>query len=393
METPDKEGALRERYETVIDLVERGADPEGGASILPLLEEHGGDDTLLVFPEGRYLMDGSWFVDEFSNLGIYGENATIVPPEGYQEPALFVLGGFAGATDLYVDGLHFDFTHPTTAPPPIVAKVADGLLVRDVSVAGKSGRTQFDVLEPDGTGRVENLRLPDGGLEDAFPPGCYVSEYNRGELTLRDFSIANFPNNGIYASSSTGPVRVVGGRFEDNDISNVRVGDDGLVRGVDISCADPEAEAKNMRGVWIKGANATVEDCTVRFDSVGSSDGAVVIHDGTTVRDTRIRIDADGVAGILGKDPETSVVDADPVEGVTTVERVDVEGAAANGSAVNVLNHDGCVFDAVSIVQSGENRNGFEFYRVADATIRNPSIDVTGEPIVRRESTVQTLDF
>lgn len=43
--------------------------------------------------------------------------------------------------------------------------------------------------------------------------------------------MANFPDNGVYASQAEGPVHVVGGRYENNDVSNVRVGGDGVVRG------------------------------------------------------------------------------------------------------------------------------------------------------------------
>lgn len=391
-ETPTEPAPpMSDQFGTVVNLADQGADTETEESIVPLLEEYSGDDTLLYLPSGQYLMDELWRHKRFDNFGLYGDRATIVPPQGYTG-ALFLLGGTEGSRNCHVEGLHFDFTDPETASPPIIARVEDGLLVRDVSVAGTAGRTQFEVLDPHGTGLVEDLHLPDGGFADAYPPGVYVSELNRGELTVSNASIANYPNNGIYASSSTGPVRVVGGTFENNDISNVRVGDDGLIKDVEIRCTDTDREFRNTRGIWVKGTGATVERCSIRIDAGNSSDGAIVIYDGVTVRDSRIQIDSDDVAAILAKDPEETATDADTVTEPTNVENVAIDGTAANGSAVSVINHDGCVFDGMSVDQWGEDRDGFEFYDVSGAMLRDSTIDVTGTPVIRNQSTVQTIE-
>lgn len=379
-------------YETVVNLADEGADTEANDSIASLMEENVGDDTLLYLPSGRYLMDDDLHVSEFENLGIYGEEATIVPPDGYTGP-LFLLGGAKGTQDCYMEGLHFDFRNPATAPPPLIIRVDDGLLIRNISIAGTSRRTQFEVLQPDGEGLVENLHIPDGGFADEYPPGCYISAQNRGELTLRDFSIANFPNNGIYASGSTGPIRVVGGVFENNDISNVRVGDGGLIRDVEISCTNTTREHKNMRGIWVKeagGTDATVENCTVRLEEINASDGAVVVSNGTTVRDTQIEINGDNIAAILTKDPQGADKSKE-ITASTTIEDTTVTGSAAGGATVTVINHDGCSFQGVSIDQTGDNRDGFEFFDVSEGVLRDPSIEVTGTPVVRNNSNIRII--
>ncbi|NIR34701.1 MAG: hypothetical protein GWO04_19530, partial [Actinobacteria bacterium] len=72
-------------------MAEVGADATGGRSVVQHILEHAGDDTLLEFPPGRYRMDGPVSLPSFSNLGIVGQRATIVPSEGYTG-VLFNLG-------------------------------------------------------------------------------------------------------------------------------------------------------------------------------------------------------------------------------------------------------------------------------------------------------------
>ncbi|WP_435361986.1 hypothetical protein [Haloarchaeobius sp. DFWS5] len=383
---------LDDQYGSVVDLGRVGANTSGVSSVVSLLEEHAGDDTLLHLPKGRYLFDRMWAVDSFSNLGIHGNGAIIVPPDGYTDKPLLSLGGFGGSSDLRIDGLNFDFRDSETEPSPIFAFVEDGLRVTNVHVVGTGKRVRFEVMEAGGTGRVERLLLPDGGTDEVFDPGCFVSSHNRGELTFRDCYIARFPNNGLYASKSTGPVRVIGGTYENNDISNVRVGRDALVKSVTVRCVSPTRTPTNMRGVWAHGPRTVIDECEVYLKDVPVSDGGMVLKDSTTVRDSDIVVDGTDAAAIHGKDPDQS---AAATAGRPTRDRsrfvgVQIDGDASGGSGVTVINHDGCLFDDVTIRQPGRNQDGIRFHHVNDAVVRRSHIEVGGEPIVLVDSTVST---
>jgi hypothetical protein len=374
-----------DEYGTVVDLVKQGADPKGNQSMLPLLKEYSSDNTLLYLRPGRYLMDDFWQANSFERLAIYGNDATIVPPDRYSGPPLFIFGNSNSSRDLSVEGLHFDFSGPGTGPSPLFALVDDGLYVKDISVTGSCRSTRFEVMERGGTGYIENVHLPDGGYPPDYPPGCYISEYNRGTLTLKDFHIANFPNNGIYASGSRGKVRVIGGVFENNDISNVRVGDDSVVRDVTIRCDDSGKHVKNMRGIWARGEGVTVENCQVELAEGPISDGAIVLSENATVRDSQIVTDAEDVAAVLGVEP-TGNGRGERDNSNTSVREVDISGKASDGAAVTMINRNKCVFTDIVINQSGANRDAFEFFNVSDAVIKNASIDV------HNNSTFETLE-
>lgn len=378
------------RYDSVVDLADAGADPTGAVPITAVLRDHLEDDTLLFLPRGRYFLDESIRRSTFSNLAILGDGATIVPAESHADPPLFVLGGLSGATDLHVEGVHFDFSDTDSGPSPLYGLVEDRLRVRDVSVTGASKRVRLEMMTAAGSGLVERLHLPDGGTADGYPVGCSVTKYNRGTMTFVDCHVSGYPNNGLYASNSRGQVRVLGGSYGNNDISNVRVGDDAVVRNVLVYATEPASSFRNMRGIWVRGTGARIENCELVFDDVTASDGAIVLESVATVRDTHVEIHTDGVTAILGKDPTETEGYEDPGDVTTRVEGVTVVGNAATGSAMYVINHDGCVFEDVTVRQPGADRNGFLFYDVADATISASRIDVTGRPIVLNNSTVRT---
>lgn len=388
-DTESDEPPMANEYGTVVNLADAGADPTGSESILPYLERHAGDDTLLYLPQGRYLMDDWWQFSHFSHFGLYGDGATIVPSPDYGETPLFILGSDS-ANGLYVEGLRFDFTQDGVGPSSIYTFAEDDLLVRDIEVDGTTQIHRFDVTSAGGSGRVENLRLPDGGLGQT-PTGCYIGQNHRGTLTMADCHIAGFWGTGIYASNSPGTIRVVGGTFVNNGIANVRVGEGDLVRNVVVRCVDPPASFRNIRGIWVLGPNTVVENCHVNLESVTGSDGAVVLGSTATVRNTTINVDSDGIHALLGNDPARRPGNG-TTEHATALENVQITGNAAGGSAVALFNHDDFEARGVSVTQSGDSRNGFRFVNVDSGTLRESLVDVTGQPIVTEDSKIERLD-
>lgn len=378
-----------ERFGTVVDAVEAGADPSGERSLNPVLDEVAGDDTMVVLPEGRYLMDDYWRFESFSNFGIVGDGATVVPPDGF-DGGQFGLGARTGARDLLFEGITFDFRAPETGGRGLHVKVEDGLEVRDVSVRGpldvEGGFMRVDVTDPSGHGVVERLHAPDGGTLESGTAGCYVGDTNRGDVDFVDCHVEGFPDNGIYAEPPEGRMRVIGGYYANNAISNVRI-NEGVIRGVHVRCDDPPEGFENMRGIRLTdGEDVLVEDCTVELLDVTFSDGAVVVSaeaGATTIRNTEVRVDVDDVAAILAKDPSER---EDRSGTALRCECVFVEGSAAGSSAVRVQRRDGTVLDRVHVHQTGADRDGITLFELEDGVVRDSAVAVTGEPLVSVDS-------
>jgi len=384
--------------EDAVNVVEAGASPDGDEPTVPILDDIVGDATTIAFPPGEYLLTQEWRVKSFDDLTILGDDATFRVEEGYDDN-LFVLGNPDGANGLTVAGLAFDVSAPETGARPIQGMVSDGLLVRDVTVAGHQDVDQdsvrFDVTDPDGTGVVERLRLPDGGDPEYPITGCYVGEDHTGTLRFVDCHVAGFPDNGLYASPATGAVIVEGGRYENNDISNVRVSGPAEVRDVHVRCDTAPDGFSNMRGIRLReGRDIIVEGCTIEMDRVTGSDGAITMStwlDAATIRDTQIDVDADGVPAVLAKAPNDEVASDGTYQ--IRVENVTVSGTAEGTAAVRLVQRKECLVDDVCIHQSGQARDGVHCTRVSASTLRNSSIAVTGRPVVLENASLDRKDL
>lgn len=282
-------------YGDTVDLVDVGADPDAGENIVPLLRSYVDDDTLVELPPGRYLMTEQFRSTGYDNVGIVGDDATIVPGtvdemdgkiavEGtFEGPTrLFRLGvSYAPGDDLHFEGLTFDFTADNCGFRAIEAYVERNMLVRDIDVVGQHdvgsfGPALFGVTDPDGISTVEGFRAPDGGAysENTVgditygPTGIIVPPSHRGKLWLRDCELGGFPDNGLYASCPEGRVVVQGGVFRNSNVSNIRVsGDYSYVRDVTVIVDENPPEAGNQRGIRLdEGSSLWVYNTEVRLE-------------------------------------------------------------------------------------------------------------------------------
>lgn len=389
-----------DQYGDLVDVAAAGADPTGEQPIEPVLEEAAGDDTLLYFPEGRYRMSGRWQRPSFDNFAMVGGPATIVPESGYAG-YLLLLGWDDGGRTARVENLTFDFRDSSVAARPLQI-LADDLVVRDVSVVGRQnagrGMMRFDVTDPDGEGLVERMRLPDGAAVDTGTVGCLVGPASTGEITFRDCRIQGFPNNGLYASPSKGRVVVEGGYYANNGIASVRVSGDSVVRGVHVRCDDSSRPLDNMRGIRLRhGDSILVEDCTVELGEVTYSEGAITMEallESATVRDTTVRVDADGVPAVAVKSPASQVDSTVGPDGEPNLrlENLDIRGSAASEQAVRVVDRGDCRFEGFCVRQTGDDRDGFHLVRSGGNVLRNALIDVTGQPFVLEQSPLERVD-
>ena len=166
----------------------------------------------------------------------------------------------------------------------------------------------------------------------------------------------------------------------------MRVSGDAVVRGVTIRSDTAREEFGNVRGIRLRsGRNVLVEDCDLSFTDVHRSDGAIVMHDdleAATIRNTRIRVDTDGVRAILAKNPSTA--NASKIK----LENIDIFGRAADQSAVVIDGRGNNEFTGVCIHQSGRRRNGLRIIGSTSNVLRDSWIHVTGDPLVLNQAEV-----
>lgn len=374
-------------YDSVVDITEEGADPDGEESIVSTLDDIDTSNTLLRFPEGTYLMDDTWNSAAADRLGLYGPEATITTVPEFTGP-LFALGAHDRVRDLFVDGFTFDFRPDDTGPRPIGARVSDRLRVANVTVRGELDLDQdgmrFDVSDEGGTGLVRNLRMPDGGDPEYSNTGCYVGEGHVGELVFQNCRLDGFPDNGLYASSAKGRVNVVGGQYRNSGVSNIRVSGPATVRGVYVRCDEAREDIENMRGIRLRGGrDVVVENSRVVIDTVTSSDGAITCAEwleAATIRDCHITVNADDVPAIWAKSPNGNIGGGGrkfPLQ----IRDVLIDGSASSGAAVQISERSGTLLSNLCICQQGDDRDGIAVSDSRKTAIRGSEITVSGEPL------------
>lgn len=385
--------ASRWGFEDVLDLSSVGADPTGGSSIHGLLEEHLGPDTLVYLPPGEFRLADTITVSDVDRVGIVGPEASIVPAKGNTDQLLMFGWPDPVGTALCV-GIDFDYLAENTGGRPILARASDSVLLESLSVTGEADVNQdlvrVDVVDPSGRGVVRGLQMLDGAPGDTKVTGCQVGNGNRGDLWFVDCRIDGFPDNGLYADPPEGRVHVIGGRYRNNGVSNVRIqtSNSALVRGVHVRCDDATDGGENMRGIRLRAGNSVlVEDCLVELLEVTTSDGAIVFSSelgSATVRNCRIRVDADGVNAIRLKSPS----DERYVDGPFRCEGLSIEGQASNGAVVQAANRRGVSFSGLCINQTGTDRDGFQLQNVV-GEVQDTFLSVTGTPFDIEGSTLE----
>jgi len=373
-------------YDTVVDITDAGADPDGDESIVGTLAGLDTANTLVRFPPGTYHMDDTWAPDDADRLGLYGPDATITTVPEFTGP-LLGLGTDGPLSTLFVGGLTFDFTPSNTGPRPINAAVTDTMRVMDVTVEGALDIDQdgmrFDVTDSGGRGLVRNLRLPDGADPEFKNTGCYVGEAHRGTLVFQNCHVDGFPDNGLYASPARGRVNVVGGRYRNSGVSNIRVSGPAAVRGVVVRCDEARDGVDNMRGIRLRGGrDVVVENSRIVFDAVTSSDGAITFAewlDAATIRNTHVTVNVDGVPAIRAKpdDGGSQNTRKHPLQ----IRNVRIDGSASSGAAVHIAEREGTLLSNLCICQPGSNRDGIAVADASDTTVRGSNITVSGQPL------------
>lgn len=416
-------------YENRVDLAEAGADRTGSEPIDEVLREHIEDDTKLVFPEGEYLLEGdsngSMRITDAENVAFVGEDgATLKAPPNVNGSWFLV----DQSRNVAFENIDVDVT-ANNAAPTLQFSVSTGLSVRDVEVIGRGTRDGSrpgtsgnvpvgnafmpSVRSSNGHGVIENVVAKTGGRIGTYNQGkgrvgVFVGREHRGTLRIVNSRLEEFPNNGIYGSRTTGVVQVVGGKYENNDISQVRIGSEGsYVRGATIRVdasrvRSPNARADflNSRGIRIEAgpiqtAGAKVQNCDITIRDVPRSNGGIAVGKAGgrfTIADSRIRIHDDRMRAINVKPPTGGVHPAPPEPHGGEIKRVRISGGANGDAAIKIVDRPKTIVRDCVIEQTGERRQGVHVVRSNDCLITGGSITTTQYPILVEPDTEAAPD-
>lgn len=342
-------------YDNVVDVTKAGADNTGQESITPVLNDLRADDTLLVFPEGRYYMDEQFRYTGFENFGVVGDNATLVPADYYEfngpQFRLFRLGvTYNPGQSLRFEGFEVDQTAPDTGIRAIEAYASDRLEVRDITVRGHHdsgtwGPGLFNITDPDGWGIVERFRAPDGaawvdntpnaGNRWRGPIGIEANQ-NSGTLEFRRCMLGGFPNNGLYAAGGDGTIIVHGGLYKNSNGANIRVGGHGSeVRWPTVQVDSTRPEDKTQRGIRIEnGRNQKIHGAVIEITSPKPTSHAVSVMntcEGARIENTRLELQGSDVNHGIVLSPEC---------GATTIVDTTINHDTAGGYPLWIRNSD-----------------------------------------------------
>ena len=396
------EAVDKNRFDTVVNVAAAGADASGETPINSVLENTVGDDTLLYFPPGRYRLK-TWELTNYRNLGIVGENAALVPPNGKQNYWLI----WKQLQDFLFAGFTLDGRAEGVAPVTYLSVSGGTNIVRGVTVRGHRSvpRSGFEiaVMNPDAHLQFQNVSLPDGSIGGN---GIFVFPKSVGQLTFQDCRIEHWAE-GLYGSYHSGPLEVIGGYYANNGIDQVRVGGGtagAVVRGVTVRVDNPKQPKykPNMRGIWAEeGGHVRIENCDIALtDLTGTySDGAIVVgkqFGEVTVEDTQIRTDAIAPA-ITIRTPIESMEDewmpsmnSLPESWLFVGRNIQITGAATKGVAIRVNGRNDCLFEEICIQHPEGSRDGISVSHAAGCVVQDSTINVSGDAITTTDATVAT---
>jgi hypothetical protein len=416
---------MKDQYSTVVDVVDAGADPTGEESITSVLDANAGDDTLFVFPPGRYRMNEEFRHTGFENFGMIGNDATIVPGDYYEfeEPnrRLFRLGVYhTPGKDLHVEGLTIDQTAPDTGIRAIEAQISDGLTVKDFVIngvhdSGTWGPALFDVMDSDGSGTVEGFRAPGGGEWVAYTPnaddlwrgpsGILVSRYHEGTVEFVDCQLGGFPDNGVYAGNAKGTVIIRGGVFRNSHASNLRIGGrHSKIVGATVIVDDNPDHFGNQRGIRLdQGSWLQVMDTTVQLDKPTGNGITVLNNVGSAkIENTSVvqRTDRTNQAIVVEEEAGPTYIQTVNVDihgsgnaieikggnqpGEVGLSDVSVTGSASGAVFRNAIRceRDDCKFRRLEIDQPGSDYRRALEINADNAYVSGGTFETTHHPIV-----------
>nr|WP_233340430.1 hypothetical protein [Haloprofundus sp. MHR1] len=402
-------------YNTVVNIAEAGADTSGGQTINSVLENHLQDNTLVKFPQGTYKL-APFSADGLKNFAMVAPNGATIAPDHSGGTTLISISDAQG---VHIEG--FDVEQPGSTSSRVVFKATSGTNVlknwRLLDRQDEDDEVGGAFVQCAGSDTVltfENVDFSKGGLGMGvwarptivgdYPDVGEVPELDpAGTLNFINCNVSRWDHEGLYVSAHSGPINVIGGRYANSNIQQIRTGGPkAVVKGAEVVCDDKShtPRDRNARGIWMKEGNEMlIEDCDIVMSDVGASSGGIV-H-GTeggkmTIRNTRIRVD-DDVKAVKSRSPKdwpfrAVSMDTAPSSRRLIMENVSVTGTASGDEAILIYGRDGSELRNLCVEQNGSDQNGIKINGSSNVTLRDSTINVTGQATVFNSSDVNTAN-
>lgn len=396
-------------FSDVVDVTDYGADPTGTEPSDTAIEDAIGEDTLIVFPPGDYLIEEQLSWSALDCYGFYGDgDVRFVPPTGSNDLILNARGD-----EILFEGIDIDHRAQETVTG-LLLKADTRLAIEDVTYLGRGTHPddsvmyalKCEVTDPSGTGLVRNVRAEKGSAIGRYKGGngrigIYSGPGHEGALRFENVHLEEFGNNGLYASKNPGSTEVVDSYFRNNNIASVRISGDGsTVENCQIELdldeytgpTDGFDTSLYMRGIWLQQGGfdfpggVRIDNSEISIaDSVDDGVGIIVSSSAKTleVTDTTLTVDADGERAIVRKRPDHS-------NGALTLDNVSVVGSAQDQEGIIVLGTDGSAVRNSCLYTPASGRDGILFRDATNAVVDETNISVSGDGIVEDDATVST---
>lgn len=417
-------GGLRARGWDVLNVVEQGIDNTGVTPVNEDLTALIESETVLVFPDGEYLLQGGisdQTVDHLAVIGEPGATPQLVVGEEFRaneldfpQYSVFTLGFGSGGSGIVFRNFEINMEGAGIGAGGVQLSITgDGGYIKDIDFVGANdsirGNIALEIPDENAVLSIHDVRMPDGASRAFEVPsyddsvGIIATKRTTGELHLGNCVVGGFPNNGVYASKvglddNPGRVLVRGGTFFNSDRDQLRVGATSEIHNAYCYSDTIKPGFNNLRGIWVRHADGVVISNTTIEQMTTDSGAGIRISDtsgGTTIRNTRIRLDspAYGIWGLPPAPPTGGGFNRPPGSGVSlSCKNISITGSVAGREAIRIEDRDDSVIENCCVDLTGGTRDGLVF-RETDATVRNALIDVTGEPIVAVDSDLETQNI
>jgi hypothetical protein len=297
---------------TVDAVKEFGVDPKGNRPINEDIDSIP-EDTLVVFPPGKYLMSGMVQVDA-TKCGLVGAGyKSNSPPKSGKKATTFAVesGTRAGFEFRMKTGLVGNFVLDQTASKATMGLKAGSsgfVQYRDVvwngvvDTVGSAAVDKKDYLcaiqaEKGATARCTRFVMQYNGIPGTKNIGAknafWCGTSNQGTAQIEDCQVVGNASNGVYGGRTPGNVQIKGGTWRNNAVSQNRLsGAKSWSDGVTI-----EIDAKSYKGPTgdYGGFNQKIGTSGIQIER---GDNGISKPSGAQVRNADIRIRSTGKSGL-----------------------------------------------------------------------------------------------
>jgi hypothetical protein len=401
---------FRTEYDLIDDL---GYDPNTDA-LHEVINRNLADGVRITIPEGEYPLTGRITARGLSNVALVGagDGATrFVLRSGITSSIV----QFLESRNCAFVGIDLDQSARNCSAQTWF-RAHDGLIVRDVTFHGFSSPDDSGkkivalVLDGSGSGLIDDVTMTDGtevGREGVSHNGTHKHRYDggiwsgpphEGTLHVVDCEVANWSDNGLYASRTNGGVVVSGGYYANSSISQVRLShEESFVGGGVVIEIDPSrmtdrqnpAGLANPRGIWLEPGSldndgTTVGDVHLRVaEDAPRISGAIMLGHAMgrvdVVGPVDVEIEGDDTPAIYAREPSRS---GSARAHTMTIEDLTVVSTGGGGPLVDIESRPHSSIRNACLHQTGAGRDGVRFRgNTTGCRVDASTVNVPGEPV------------